>query len=194
MGALFHPPAVGSGFPEPRWVPPTAPPRRPRCLLGALTAALALSLVLCVSWWVAERAQPEATSGWGNTSLGPPCASLDGTFRELRRILCPPREAEGCRLCPVGWMLGRTKCYWVSERMNSWPGSREDCGDRGAAMAMPWDKDELVPAGPRGGSRSLRGAQGGQDRPPRLRHGAAVDLPDGVRPDLRVSIAPKIHR
>ncbi|XP_039245295.1 killer cell lectin-like receptor subfamily B member 1A isoform X3 [Pipra filicauda] len=143
MGALFHPPAVGSGFPEPRWVPPTAPPRRPRCLLGALTAALALSLVLCVSWWVAERAQPEATSGWGNTSLGPPCASLDGTFRELRRILCPPREAEGCRLCPVGWMLGRTKCYWVSERMNSWPGSREDCGDRGAAMAMPWDKDEL---------------------------------------------------
>ncbi|XP_064495323.1 killer cell lectin-like receptor subfamily B member 1C [Pseudopipra pipra] len=55
----------------------------------------------------------------------------------------PGAEAEGCRLCPVGWMLGRTKCYWVSERMNSWHGSREDCGDRGAAMAMPWDKDEL---------------------------------------------------
>ncbi|XP_051625615.1 killer cell lectin-like receptor subfamily B member 1B allele C [Manacus candei] len=147
-GAAGSPPsspgaAVGSGFPEPRGVPTTAPPRRPRCLLGALTAALALSLVLCVSWWVAERAQPEASSGWGNTSLRPPCASLDGTFRELRRILCPPREAEGCRLCPVGWMLGRTKCYWVSERMNSWHRSREDCGDRGAAMAMPWDKDEL---------------------------------------------------
>ncbi|XP_027595730.2 killer cell lectin-like receptor subfamily B member 1C isoform X2 [Pipra filicauda] len=103
-GAAGSPPsspgaAVGSGFPEPRGVPTTAPPHRPRCLLGALTAALALSLVLC--------------------------------------------EAEGCRLCPVGWMLGRTKCYWVSERMNSWHGSREDCGDRGAAMAMPWDKDEL---------------------------------------------------
>ncbi|XP_064495318.1 killer cell lectin-like receptor subfamily B member 1A [Pseudopipra pipra] len=147
-GAAGSPPsspgaAVGSGFPEPRGVPPTAPPRRPRCLLGALTAALALSLVLCVSWWVAERAQPEATWRWGNTSLGPPCASLDGTFRELRRILCPLREAEGCRLCPVGWILGRTKCYWVSERMNSWHGSREDCGARGAAMAMPRDKDEL---------------------------------------------------
>ncbi|XP_027595724.1 killer cell lectin-like receptor subfamily B member 1B allele B [Pipra filicauda] len=120
-------------------------------------------------------------------------------------------------------MLGRTKCYWVSERMNSWHGSREDCGDRGAAMAMPWDKDELdslnetlrkptrhfwiglsVPAPGMGwtwvnGSRpdwsrfpqdlgegpgACGALKGRQDRPPRLRHGAAVDLPDGVRPDL----------
>lgn len=41
-------------------------------------------------------------------------------------------------------MLVRTKCYWVSDGMNPWNKSREDCGNRGSALLMPWDQDELV--------------------------------------------------
>ncbi|XP_032533015.1 C-type lectin domain family 9 member A-like isoform X3 [Chiroxiphia lanceolata] len=81
----------------------------------------------------------------GVPTTAPPCCPrcLLGALTAALALSLVLWEAEGCRLCPVGWMLGRTKCYWVSERMNSWHGSREDCGDRGAAMAMPWDKDEL---------------------------------------------------
>uniref|UniRef100_A0A8C3QQ59 C-type lectin domain-containing protein n=1 Tax=Cyanoderma ruficeps TaxID=181631 RepID=A0A8C3QQ59_9PASS len=54
-----------------------------------------------------------------------------------------PAESEGCRLCAVGWMLIGTKCYWVSDGMNPWNKSREDCGNRGSALLVPWDQDEL---------------------------------------------------
>uniref|UniRef100_A0A8C0VFE7 C-type lectin domain-containing protein n=1 Tax=Cyanistes caeruleus TaxID=156563 RepID=A0A8C0VFE7_CYACU len=55
-----------------------------------------------------------------------------------------PAESEGCRLCAVGWMLIGTKCYWISDGMNPWNKSREDCGNRGSALLVPWDQDELV--------------------------------------------------
>lgn len=55
-----------------------------------------------------------------------------------------PAELQGCRLCPVGWMLLKTKCYWLSDGMNPWNKSREDCGNRGSTLLMPWDRDELV--------------------------------------------------
>ncbi|XP_057243946.1 killer cell lectin-like receptor subfamily B member 1B allele A [Malurus melanocephalus] len=42
-----------------------------------------------------------------------------------------------------GWMLGGTKCYWVSTGYGSWNRSQEDCGDRGAKLLLPWDRDEL---------------------------------------------------
>uniref|UniRef100_A0A8C0VBW6 C-type lectin domain-containing protein n=1 Tax=Cyanistes caeruleus TaxID=156563 RepID=A0A8C0VBW6_CYACU len=56
-----------------------------------------------------------------------------------------PAESEGCRLCAVGWMLIGTKCYWISDGMNPWNKSREDCGNRGSALLVPWDQDELKP-------------------------------------------------
>lgn len=119
---FFHipSPAAGSGFQGPQKVP-AASPRCPRRLLEALTAALALFLLLCsefegwqrapgtpshpspdfpdqarhpplpVSWWVAQRWQPKGIAGDGNASLGIACWGWDGIVRELRRILCPPR-------------------------------------------------------------------------------------------------------
>lgn len=55
-----------------------------------------------------------------------------------------PAESEGCRLCAVGWVLIGAKCYWISDGMNPWNKSREDCRDRGSALLVPWDQDELV--------------------------------------------------
>ncbi|XP_041283171.1 killer cell lectin-like receptor subfamily B member 1B allele B [Onychostruthus taczanowskii] len=118
--------------------------RCPRRLLVALTAALALSLVLCLSWCVAQQWQSQGTAGYESASPGAARSSWDGILREMRRVLCPPRESEGCRLCAVGWRLLGAKCYWISDGMNPWNRSREDCRDRGSALLVPWDQDELV--------------------------------------------------
>uniref|UniRef100_A0A8C3TQH8 C-type lectin domain-containing protein n=1 Tax=Catharus ustulatus TaxID=91951 RepID=A0A8C3TQH8_CATUS len=55
-----------------------------------------------------------------------------------------PAERDGCRLCAVGWRLIGNKCYWISDGMNPWSKSREDCGNRGSMLLVPWDQDELV--------------------------------------------------
>lgn len=55
-----------------------------------------------------------------------------------------PAERDGCRLCAVGWRLIGTKCYWISDGMNPWSKSQEDCGNRGSTLLVPWDQDELV--------------------------------------------------
>ncbi|XP_066048021.1 natural killer cells antigen CD94-like [Chamaea fasciata] len=142
MPRVFISFSADSGFQRSPKVP-AASPRCPRRLFEALTAALALALLLSLSWWVAQRWQPKGTAGYRNASLGIVYSGWDGIVRELQRILCPPRESEGCRLCAVGWMLIGTKCYWVSDGMNPWNKSREDCGNWESALVVPWDQDEL---------------------------------------------------
>ncbi|XP_037997364.1 killer cell lectin-like receptor subfamily G member 1 [Motacilla alba alba] len=134
--------AAGSGFQGSQRVP-AASPCCSRRLLLALTAALALSLVLCLSWCVAQQWPSEGTAGYGSAALGMARSGWDGILREMRRVLCPPRESQGCRLCAVGWRLIGAKCYWISDGMNPWNRSREDCRDRGSALLLPWDQDEL---------------------------------------------------
>ncbi|XP_075382175.1 killer cell lectin-like receptor subfamily F member 1 [Mycteria americana] len=115
----------------------------PRCLLGALMAALVLSLVACVSWLVFERGQLEGTVGCGNASLGWSCADLGCIYLGLRKSLCALQEGEGCKLCPMGWTLHRTKCYWVADEVNPWNQSKQDCVKRSAELLMPGDQEEL---------------------------------------------------
>ncbi|CAN8216798.1 unnamed protein product [Coccothraustes coccothraustes] len=122
---------------------PAASPCCSRRLLVVLTAALALSLLLCLSWCVAQLLQSTGPAGYEDASLGIARSRWDGILREMRRVLCPPRESEGCRLCAVGWRLLGAKCYWISDGMNPWNRSREDCRDRGSTLLMSWDQDEL---------------------------------------------------
>ena len=62
----------------------------------------------------------------------------------LNMALTSLPEAEGCKLCPVNWTLHGTKCYWVANGVRVWSASRDDCGNRGAELLMPGDRDELV--------------------------------------------------
>ncbi|KAM6188509.1 killer cell lectin-like receptor subfamily F member 2 [Sarcoramphus papa] len=75
--------------------------------------------------------------GDGNTSLE--------NCSELRKGLCLSnrQEGEGCKLCPTSWTLRGTKCYWVTDRLNPWSESRQDCVNQGAELLMPGDQDEL---------------------------------------------------
>lgn len=76
-----------------------------------------------------------------------------------------PTERDGCRLCALGWRLIGNKCYWISDGMNPWSKSREDCGNRGSMLLVPWDQDELVKdmmaLGMWGGSGAAPGGTGG---------------------------------
>ncbi|XP_064330116.1 killer cell lectin-like receptor subfamily B member 1B allele C isoform X1 [Phalacrocorax carbo] len=52
-------------------------------------------------------------------------------------------EGEGCKLCPTGWTLRGTKCYWVSSEISSWNESRQDCVNQRAELLTLWGQDEL---------------------------------------------------
>uniref|UniRef100_A0A803V6Z6 C-type lectin domain-containing protein n=1 Tax=Ficedula albicollis TaxID=59894 RepID=A0A803V6Z6_FICAL len=134
-------PAAGFGFQGSQRVP-AASPRCPRRLLEALTAALALSLVLCSEFGVGKGLRaplptPPLISLTGFPAVPQRCLSAPGSVRV-------PAEREGCRLCAVGWRLIGNKCYWISDSMNPWSKSRQDCGNRGSTLLVPWDQDELV--------------------------------------------------
>ncbi|XP_054663358.1 killer cell lectin-like receptor subfamily B member 1A [Grus americana] len=77
--------------------------------------------------------------GDGNTTLEKGCL-------ELRKSLCLSQlqEGEGCKLCPTGWMLHGSKCYWVTDMIKSWSKSQDDCRNRGAELVMPGDQEELA--------------------------------------------------
>ncbi|KAM6106649.1 killer cell lectin-like receptor subfamily B member 1A, partial [Phoenicopterus ruber ruber] len=82
-------------------------------------------------------------NGSGNREDGN--ITLENVCLELRKDLCSskPQEGEECKLCPAGWTLRRTKCYWVADKVLSWNNSREDCVNRGAELLMPGDQNEL---------------------------------------------------
>ncbi|XP_035750818.1 killer cell lectin-like receptor subfamily B member 1B allele C [Egretta garzetta] len=44
----------------------------------------------------------------------------------------------------MGWTPRGTKCYWVTDRTNSWSKSREDCENRSAELLTLGDQDELA--------------------------------------------------
>uniref|UniRef100_R7VSW2 Killer cell lectin-like receptor subfamily B member 1C n=1 Tax=Columba livia TaxID=8932 RepID=R7VSW2_COLLI len=58
--------------------------------------------------------------------------------------VCPSAEGEGCKICPSGWTLHGTKCYWAADETSSWSESQEDCVKRGAELLLLGDQDELV--------------------------------------------------
>ncbi|XP_050572004.1 killer cell lectin-like receptor subfamily B member 1B allele B [Cygnus atratus] len=128
------------GF-APRWI--HIPTRSPRCLLGALMTVLVLSFVICVSWLLVERQRPPGAVGCRNASQGQSFATLDCTHLGLRTSLCPPGDGGGCKLCPVGWTLHGSKCFWVASKSSSWRESRENCSRQSAQLLVPEDQGEL---------------------------------------------------
>ncbi|KAM6107057.1 killer cell lectin-like receptor subfamily F member 1 [Phoenicopterus ruber ruber] len=82
-------------------------------------------------------------NGSGNREDGN--ITMESFRSELRKDLCTskPQEGEECKLCPAGWTLRRTKCYWVADKFKHWNKSREDCVNRRAKLLMAVDQDEL---------------------------------------------------
>ncbi|KAK2539582.1 C-type lectin domain family 2 member B [Columba guinea] len=51
-------------------------------------------------------------------------------------------EGEGCKICPSGWTLRGTECYWAADETSSWSESQEDCVNWGAELLMLGDHDD----------------------------------------------------
>ncbi|XP_041876515.1 uncharacterized protein LOC121660962 [Corvus kubaryi] len=72
--------------------------------------------------WFSTSSGVESPGSGKNGRVGDSNSSLENFILELREILCPSQQpgAEGCRICPQSWMLGRIKCYWVSPGYSPW--------------------------------------------------------------------------
>ncbi|XP_075581480.1 killer cell lectin-like receptor subfamily B member 1B allele C [Pelecanus crispus] len=92
-----------------------------------------------------QQSQNPGSCKNGSGNVGDGNATLENIRSELKKGLCLSKlqESEGCRLCPTGWVLRGTKCYWAADRFNPWNKSREDCANRGAELMMPGDLDDL---------------------------------------------------
>ncbi|XP_072704164.1 killer cell lectin-like receptor subfamily B member 1B allele B [Ciconia boyciana] len=106
-------------------------------LLGAVVAMGCLLLH--------QQSENPGSCKIGSGNVGDGNTSLQNICLELRKGFCSSKlqEGEGCKLCPMGWTLHGTKCYWVVSDVNSWDQSKQDCVNRGAELLMPGDQEEL---------------------------------------------------
>uniref|UniRef100_A0A8C3BPS5 C-type lectin domain-containing protein n=1 Tax=Cairina moschata TaxID=8855 RepID=A0A8C3BPS5_CAIMO len=122
------------GF-APRWI--RTPMRSPRCLLGALVALLLLSFVIC------GELTPLGVLFRGCWGLGTPPVGLRVPLPQCLGCWWRGTRGGGCKLCPVGWTLHRSKCFLVASKSSSWRESREKCSHQRAQLLVPEDQGEL---------------------------------------------------
>ncbi|KAM9263879.1 killer cell lectin-like receptor subfamily B member 1B allele C isoform 1-T3 [Morus bassanus] len=111
------------------------------------TGNLALGVAVVVTGYLLLRQPLENPGSCKNESrnVGDGNATLENVCLKLRKDLCLSKlqGGEGCKLCPMGWMLRGTKCYWVASGVNPWSESKQDCVNQNAELVMPGDQDEL---------------------------------------------------
>ncbi|KAM7145736.1 killer cell lectin-like receptor subfamily B member 1B allele B isoform 1-T1 [Macrochelys suwanniensis] len=74
-------------------------------------------------------------------------ASLEDLFSRLKQSLCDPAQissagGSGCKLCPRDWVLHGDKCYWLSNKTDTWSKSRDDCSRKGSQLLVLQDREQ----------------------------------------------------
>uniref|UniRef100_A0A8B9SX19 C-type lectin domain-containing protein n=1 Tax=Anas platyrhynchos TaxID=8839 RepID=A0A8B9SX19_ANAPL len=59
-----------------------------------------------------------------------------------------PSDGRGCRLCPRDWLQHGNWCYWVSHESRDWQRSRDDCAQKGSALFIIRNREQMVNQGP----------------------------------------------
>uniref|UniRef100_A0A8C3BP89 C-type lectin domain-containing protein n=1 Tax=Cairina moschata TaxID=8855 RepID=A0A8C3BP89_CAIMO len=77
-----------------------------------------------------------------NPATTHPVALWRGCSRGCLSV-CLSADSGGCKLCPVGWTLHRSKCFLVASKSSSWRESREKCSHQRAQLLVPEDQGEL---------------------------------------------------
>uniref|UniRef100_F6ZKS5 C-type lectin domain-containing protein n=2 Tax=Ornithorhynchus anatinus TaxID=9258 RepID=F6ZKS5_ORNAN len=70
----------------------------------------------------------------------------------LKKELCIGQQGAMCELCPPGWWLNSSRCYFFSGERRSWEASAKDCADRKSRLLVLEDEAEAVEV-PRMGPR-----------------------------------------
>ncbi|XP_053144145.1 killer cell lectin-like receptor subfamily F member 1 isoform X1 [Hemicordylus capensis] len=79
----------------------------------------------------------------GNQKELPVCSSCSKNITLQKYRLCGPSEGSTkCKLCPMGWVPQRGKCYWFSKEKNKWTVARDHCSSKEAQMLMIQDLEE----------------------------------------------------
>ncbi|XP_028938702.1 killer cell lectin-like receptor subfamily F member 1 isoform X1 [Ornithorhynchus anatinus] len=62
----------------------------------------------------------------------------------LKEDLCPEQNGTVCELCPPGWRLSNSKCYYFSGEKQSWEASARNCANRKSRLLVLEDEAEAV--------------------------------------------------
>ncbi|XP_058719691.1 C-type lectin domain family 12 member A-like isoform X1 [Poecile atricapillus] len=62
----------------------------------------------------------------------------------LMEELCENGQGTTCELCPAGWQLHRSRCYFFSEEARSWEDSQKNCLARKSQLLVIEDEIEMV--------------------------------------------------
>ncbi|XP_028937481.1 killer cell lectin-like receptor subfamily B member 1B allele C isoform X2 [Ornithorhynchus anatinus] len=61
----------------------------------------------------------------------------------LKAELCAGQQGAVCELCPPGWQLNRSRCYYFSGENQSWEASDSDCLNRKSWLLVLEDEAEV---------------------------------------------------
>ncbi|KAG6923016.1 killer cell lectin-like receptor subfamily F member 1, partial [Chelydra serpentina] len=69
-------------------------------------------------------------------------------FSRLKQSLCDPAQissagGSGCKLCPGDWVLHGDKCYWLSNKTDTWSKSHDDCSRKGSQLLVLQDREQM---------------------------------------------------
>uniref|UniRef100_A0A8B9E5B6 C-type lectin domain-containing protein n=1 Tax=Anser cygnoides TaxID=8845 RepID=A0A8B9E5B6_ANSCY len=53
-------------------------------------------------------------------------------------------DGRGCLLCPRDWLQHGNWCYWVSHESRDWQRSRDDCAQKGSALFIIRNQEQMA--------------------------------------------------
>ncbi|XP_028937692.1 natural killer cells antigen CD94-like isoform X3 [Ornithorhynchus anatinus] len=60
----------------------------------------------------------------------------------LKEELCPGQQDAICELCPQGWKLNGSRCYYFSEELQNWTVGAQDCANKKSWLLVLEDEAE----------------------------------------------------
>ncbi|XP_061213653.1 killer cell lectin-like receptor subfamily F member 1 isoform X1 [Neopsephotus bourkii] len=117
-------------------------------ILGALVLVLlGVIAVLAKQFLKCRASRSESLSHIGVNSTGNHTSSektvLAVLLKWLMEELCEDGQGRTCELCPPGWQLHRSRCYYFSEEAVSWDDSQKNCLARKSQLLVIEDEIEM---------------------------------------------------
>ncbi|KAM9578320.1 killer cell lectin-like receptor subfamily F member 1 isoform 1-T1 [Guaruba guarouba] len=117
-------------------------------VLGALVLVLLGVITVLAKQFLRCRAgKSESLSHIGVNSTGNHTSSektaLAVLLKWLMEELCEDGQGKICELCPPGWQLHRSRCYYFSEEAVSWDDSQKNCLARKSQLLVIEDEIEM---------------------------------------------------
>ncbi|XP_038614741.1 killer cell lectin-like receptor subfamily F member 1 [Tachyglossus aculeatus] len=121
---------------------PTTPPSSSQETWTGPTP-LPLKLIL-LGWKTIEKRNCENDQVPGIFCEDGPSNKSSARLEALKEELCIGQQGAVCELCPMGWKLSSSRCYYFSRIQQSWESGARDCTDRKSQLLILEDEAEAV--------------------------------------------------